>query len=120
MAGVRITHPTARNARFTIVESDKPYNPPYQCAMPSWGGCGALHLFKTHHLDLDETGSVILGDTLYLRLRPILLANGFAESNAVAKPPTLSLFMGARLMRADDPAGPYGDIPIIRGIETPR
>lgn len=109
MAGVRIHHPTARNARFTVVQRDIPYSEPFQCSSPEFGGCGSVHLFKTHHLNIDDTGSAIVGDVLYKKIKHLLVANGFTEANAVKKPPTMGvgLLVGAK--------GQWGNIPIIRG-----
>ena len=113
MAGVRIQHPTARNCRFTVVESQRPYPVPYQCTPPEFGGCGSMHIFKTHHLNLDETGSVIIGDTLYQKIKSHLVANGFTETNVVQRPPT----MGIGLSPGVEGRGPWGNIPIIHGQE---
>ena len=112
MAGIRIQHPTARSCRFTVVEQANPYREPYTCTPPEFGGCGSVHLFKTHHLNLDETGAAIVGDVLYHRIRPVLELNGFRETNVVAKPPALGVGLGPRR----DGSGAWGDIPIIRGI----
>ena len=109
MAGVRIHHPTARNARFTVVERDITYSEPLQCPAPEFGGCGSVHIFKTHHLNIDDTGSAIVGDVLFKRIRYQLVANGFMESIVVEKPPTLGVGL------ATDRAGAWGNIPIIRG-----
>lgn len=113
MAGVRIQHSIARNVRFTIVEHDRPYLVPYVCTPPEFGGCGSTHLFKTHHLNIDEVGSCIVGDVLYERIRLLLVANGFEESNVVEKPPTIGIGLAPRTM-----PGSWGNIPIIRGGST--
>jgi hypothetical protein len=109
MAGVRIQHPTVRNARFTVVEAI-PYPTPYQCTPPEFGGCGSVHEFKTHHLNLDEAGAVIVGDVLYQKIRHLLVQNGFVETNVVKKPPTLGVGLGPRTPGK----GAWGNIPIIR------
>lgn len=114
MAGVRVTHSVARNCRFTVVENDRPYPTPYQCTAPEFGGCGITHLFKTHHLNLDETGSAIVGDALYHKIRHLLVLNGFSESSIVNRPPTL----GIGLNKMTPGTGAWGNIPIIRGDET--
>lgn len=112
MAGVRVIHESARNARFTVVERDRPYpSGPQQCTPPEFGGCGSVHLFKTHHLNIDETGSAIVGDELYERIKYLLFLNGFSESNIVEKPPTLGIGIGI----ATPGSGAWGNIPIIRG-----
>jgi hypothetical protein len=111
MAGVRITHPTARNCRVTVVEKDIPYTEPYHCTPPEFGGCGSVHMFKTHHLNLDETGSAIVGDILFQKLRQLLVLNGFSESNIVERPPT----MGIGLAPGVEGRGAWGNIPIVRG-----
>jgi len=109
MAGVRIQHPIQRNVRFTVSDPNIPMNPPYQCTPPEFGGCGQVHLFKTHHLNLDETGSVIVGDVLYEKIKGYLFAFGFVETNAVANPPTMGIGLGPRSQ-----GGQWGNIPIIR------
>jgi hypothetical protein len=112
MAGIRVVHDTARNVRFTIVENDHPYpSGPQQCTPPEFGGCGSTHEFKTHHLNIDEAGSAIVGDVLYERIKFLLVLNGFRESNVVAQPPTLGIGIGA----ANPGSGAWGNIPIIRG-----
>lgn len=110
MAGVRIQHPTQRNVRFNITEPDHPYLQPYQCTPPEFGGCGQVHLFKTHHLNLDETGAVIVGDELYRLARAHFVAAGFIETNIVDKPPTL----GIGLAPPEPGRGAWGNIPIVR------
>lgn len=110
MAGIRIVHPTARNCRFTITEPDRPYRTPYQCTPPEFGGCGQVHLFKTHHLNLDEVGAAIIGDVLYQRARGHLAAAGFSESNVVPRPPPLGIGLGPQI----EGRGPWGNIPIVR------
>ena len=111
MAGVRVQHETARSARFTIVEEDRPYREPYHCTQPEFGGCGSVHIFKTHHLNLDETGSVIIGDVLYGKIKHLLVLNGFRQTNIVRKPPALGIGLGMQRLGA----GSWGNIPILVG-----
>jgi hypothetical protein len=111
MAGVRIQHVYVRSARFNLIEGDRPYPDAYQCTPPEFGGCGQVHTHKTHHLNLDDTGSVIIGDELYLRLKNLFIANGFSEQNVVANPPA----MGVGLGPSANGTGQWGDIPIIEG-----
>ncbi len=114
MAGIRIQHPTARNCRFTVVEPSIPYDRPYHCTPPALGGCGSVHLFKTHHLNLDETGAAIVGDVLYQRIKGHLALNGFLESNVVAAPPAIGIALGpgGQAMVGSD----LGNIPIMNGV----
>ena len=51
-------------------------------------------------------------EVLYRQIRPHLMANGFTESNIVAKPPTLSLGLGREVAGR----GAWGNIPIIRAV----
>jgi hypothetical protein len=111
MPGVRVRHTTQRSVRFTVVESDRPYPEPLHCSPPEFGGCGSVHLFKTHHLNLDDTGSVIVGDTLFEKIRENLVANGFVIANEVARPPTMRVSIGPQR----EGAGTWGNIPIVRG-----
>jgi hypothetical protein len=97
---------------MTIVESDRPYpRGPQQCTPPEFGGCGSVHLFKTHHLNIDENGAAIIGDVLYEKIKNQLLSNGFRELNTVAKPPTLGIGIGTQVPGS----GAWGNIPIVRG-----
>ena len=110
MPGVRIQHATQTDARFTITEPDHPYNKPYQCTPSEFGGCGAVHLFKTHHLNVDSQGAAIVNDVLYDKIKLLLVAAGFSETNVVAKPPTMGIGAGAFVPGS----GAWGNIPIIR------
>lgn len=110
MAGIRIQHELSRNARFTITEPDHPYDRPYQCTPPEFGGCGAIHLFKTHHLNVGEDGACIVNHVLYDKIKLLLGAAGFRETNVVDKPPTQGIGAGAFVPGS----GQWGNIPIIR------
>jgi len=114
MPGVRVHHLTVRNARFTVVENDRPYSQPLQCAAPEFGGCGSVHTFKTHHLNVDDTGSVIVGDKLFEKIRELLAANDFVIANEVKRPPTLGIGLGQQVAGA----GAWGNIQIIHGQES--
>lgn len=112
MAGVRLVHPTARNCRFTISEPDKPYpSGPRQCSAPEFGGCGQVHIFKTHHLNVDEFGSTIVGDQLFGLAGAHMIAAGFDVANEVLHPPTLGIGLGPQTAGL----GAWGNIPIITG-----
>ena len=93
MPGIRVQHPIHRNVRFTVVEKNNPYPVPYQCTPPEFGGCGGTHLFKTHHLNLDETGACIVSTGVYERIKEILALDGYVVANEVAKPPTIGIGM---------------------------
>lgn len=93
MPGIRVSHPTQRNVRYTIVESDKPYPVPYTCTPPEFGGCGSVHLFKTHHLNLDETGSVIVSTGVFNLIKANLVRDGFTNATEVKKPPKMTIGM---------------------------
>lgn len=112
MPGVRIQHPTARDCRMTVVEKANPYRQPYTCTPPDLGGCGSVHLFKTHHINLDGTGAGIVSQTVYDRIKPILDAQGVATSGEVANPPTIGIGLGTG-------AGAWGSIPILQLNKEP-
>jgi hypothetical protein len=111
MAGVRIQHPTARNVRFTVTDPNQPYDQPYQCTPPEFGGCGQVHLFKTHHVNLDETGAAIVGDVLFEKAKAHFIAAGFSVTNKVDHPPTMGIGLGPQAKGL----GAWGNIPIITG-----
>jgi hypothetical protein len=114
MAGIRIQHPTARSCRYTVVDAKVPYPVPFQCTPPALGGCGAIHLFKTHHINLDQTGAGIVSEGVFTLIRDRLALDGFLVSNEVPKPPAIGVGL------ASGQPGAWGDIPIVRspnGIE---
>lgn len=112
MSGIRLQHPMARNVRFTMSEPDHPYpSGPYHCTPPEFGGCGQIHIFKTHHLNIDETGSTIIGDVLFEKVKIHLFAFGFTIANEVLNPPTLGIGLAA----AVEGRGAWGNIPIVGG-----
>lgn len=109
MPGIRVQHPTQRSVRYTIVEPTVPYPEPYQCTPPALGGCGSIHLHKTHHLNLDASGAAIVSIGVFERIAPRLQLDGFVVSNEVADPPTI----GIGLAPVDQAWGANGP-PIIR------
>ena len=101
MSGIRIQHPTKRNALFTIMDSTRPYWVPFQCA-----ACHRVHQFKTYHLRLDEAGAAIVSVEIVERLRRIP-GQPFAIANEVATPPD-QIITAPRLqlrLRATPPGG---------------
>jgi hypothetical protein len=107
MSGIRVQHPTARSARYTVVEPKVPYPFAYTCTPPEFGGCGSTHLFKTHHLNLDATGAAIVSTGVYARIKDFIALDGFVVTNEVAKPPSIGIGLG-------NGAGAWGNIPILR------
>lgn len=95
MPGIRVQHSTQRNVRYTVVEPNIPYPTAYTCTPPEFGGCGSTHLFKTHHLNLDETGSVIVSTGVYERIKDRLALDGFVVTNEVKRPPAIGIGMAA-------------------------
>lgn len=108
MPGIRVQHPTQKNVRYTVVEPNIPYPVPYQCTPPEFGGCGSVHLFKTHHLNLDETGACIVSTGVYERIKDRLALDGYTTTNEVQKPPKIGIGMSA------DKRGMTPDIKIVR------
>lgn len=108
MPGIRVQHPTARNVRYTVVDSRVPYPAPYQCTAPALGGCGSVHLFKTHHLNLDATGAAIVSEGVYERIRGRLALDGFTLGIEVKQPPAIGVGVNP------SKPGAWGDIPILR------
>lgn len=90
MPGIRLQAPPGvRNVRYTVVEAANPYPVPYTCTSPMMGGCGSTHLFKTHHLNIDDTGAVIVSTGVYDRIKSRLELDGYVLANEVAKPPPI-------------------------------
>jgi len=89
--GIRVQHMTARNTRFSVVEP-LPYEKPYVCKK-----CRTTHDFKTHHLDLDETGAAIVAPGVFERIRGTLATNGFRLANTVERPPAIHIDFNRRV-----------------------
>lgn len=66
-------------------------------------------MFKTHHLNVDETGSTIVGDVLFEKARMHFLAYGFTVANEVKNPPTMGIGLGEHR----NGSGQWGNIPIV-------
>ena len=112
MSGIRVQHPTQRNVRYVVVEP-KRYPVPYQCTPPEFGGCGGTHEFKTHHLNLDESGAVIVSTGVFDRIKDRLALDGFRVVNEVQRPPALGIGMERRPGQ-----GAWGNIPIVRSSNS--
>lgn len=107
MAGIRVQHPTERSVRYTVVDGRVPYPEPYPCTPPEFGGCGSTHLFKTHHLNLDSTGAVIVSDGVFERIRDRLALDGFVITNEVDRPPAIGVGLSGNR------SGAWAGIPIV-------
>lgn len=97
MPGVRIQHPSERNAAFTLVDNARPYLAPYTCPPPP-AGCASTHLFKTYHFRLDETGAAIVSTEIVERLKRIP-GQPFLIVNEVAAPPAQKIVVPAVVIR---------------------
>lgn len=107
MPGIRIQHPQAVNCRYTVVDAAQPYREPYQCTPPELGGCGLLHTFKTHHLNLDGVGAVIVSEGVLKRIKSLLLRDGFQITGEIAHPPSIGIGVG-------DGPGVSAHVPIVQ------
>lgn len=63
MPGIRLRHPTLRNAMFTLRHDGRPMPVPHLCPV-----CHSAHLVKTYHLDLDANGERVVSETVLDRL----------------------------------------------------
>lgn len=81
---------------FTLA-SDRPYTEPFQCPAPP-DGCGTIHLFKTYHFRLDETGAGIVSIEIVERLKRIP-GQPFTFTNEVKKPPAQTIRVTPILIR---------------------
>lgn len=84
MAGIRLHHPYFASCKF-VVETTLDYPVPYDC--PS---CDKQHNRKAIHLNLDDSGNVIVAKPIYESLLQVGLA-GMEVVNEVASPPPLLL-----------------------------
>lgn len=90
MAGIRIQHPTERNATYILVDESRPYLEPYECP-----ACHVTHVFKTYHLRLDEHGSAIVSEEIVERLRRIP-GQPMRIGEEVKNPPAQTVVIGRR------------------------
>lgn len=91
MAGVRIQHASARSVTLTLVDGSRPYREPLACLAPmvvrgELRPCARTHTHKTYHLNLDETGAVVVSPEVWAYLQRIP-GNPFQVANEVARPP---------------------------------
>jgi hypothetical protein len=91
MPGVRVQHPTARLVRYTVIDGSIPYPEPFVCSPPALGGCGGTHLFKAHHLNLDDVGACIVSVGVFERIKGRLIADGFTLATEIKDPPPLAV-----------------------------
>lgn len=105
MAGIRIQHPTERSVTFTIADQRRPYRGgPLACSVSIYvagqlAPCARTHTFKTYHLNLDETGAVIVSETIWERVGPQFSAAGFRVANAVENPPDQTIHVPRLILR---------------------
>lgn len=89
--GIRIRHNARRNCMLPVPLLHRPL-----LNAPAYPDCGAClrasgkqikHLTKTYHLTLDETGSVIVSETIWRELQRTAKNGGFTFESIVKDPP---------------------------------
>jgi hypothetical protein len=93
-----------------------PYSAPRECTPPEFGGCGQVHIFKTHHLNIDDTGSSIIEEVLFEKVKAHLFAYGFTVAGTVKHPPAMGIGLGPMTPGQ----GQWGNIPIVRAEDASR
>lgn len=98
MPGIRLQHVNDRSVTYSIADESRPYRVPLACTGQivingELRPCGRTHVFKTYHLNLDETGAVIVSQTIWERMAAKFLAAGFRLANEVKEPPAQTLFV---------------------------
>lgn len=93
MKGVRVQHPTERNVTFTLSDASRPLRDTGEC-----GACHRVHVVKTYHLVLDETGAAIVSREIVERLKRIP-GQPFAIANEVAEPPSQTVQVSRLVIR---------------------
>jgi hypothetical protein len=81
---VRIHHPDLRSCIFTVTDVRHPYPDPFPCPM-----CGITHLFKTHHLNLDQNGDVAVSEEMLEVFRAGGIAQKMKATKEVVPRPTV-------------------------------
>ena len=83
--GVRIRHHTRRSQMLPVPLIYEPWD---TTGRPECGVCHSVHPCKVLHLDLDDTGSVIVSAEVKEKIWRVPQHGGFRVDSAVAKPPT--------------------------------
>lgn len=101
--GIRIQHPTARSVTFTITDANRPYPAPLTCMAEIIDAgarrpCARVHVAKTYHLNLDESGAAVVSTTVAERLGRIP-GQPFRHANVVAEPPHQTIFVPTLTLR---------------------
>lgn len=121
MAGIRIRHATERNTLWLLADAARPYAEPLICLACTDAGITAtalrlvegrlmvLHLFKTYHLRLDDSGCVIVSATVWEKLQRIP-GQPFTFANVVEAPPMQTLVL-PRLVRRAIAIPPATEVP---------
>lgn len=91
MPGVRIQHESKRSVTFTVTDGSRVYREPLICearvvVRGELRPCARIHTHKTYHLNLDETGAVIVSAEIAARVTS-LPGSPFRVANEVARPP---------------------------------
>ncbi len=79
---VRLHHPSYRNCMLAIEEPGRPYPYPYPCPH-----CKIEHLFKTHHLVIDQNGNTVLSEYMYDYLKDLRLLRDLEAMKEVTPAP---------------------------------
>lgn len=94
MPGVRIRHKSLASCVLVIRDKSRPLpRAPYPYVFPTCSTCNIPHAHKTYHLNLDDSGSVIVSETILERLKALADMGGFAIENEVKKPPSQHLII---------------------------
>ena len=106
MAGVRIRHHTRRSQMLPVPLLFEPWpDNRTECGL-----CHAIHPCKVIHLDLDDTGALIVSPEIK---EQVFRVGGFHVVNTVAKPPTQNVAPATMKL-------PIQGIEIGGGLEKPE
>lgn len=80
--GVRVCHPSKRNAFEVVTNLREPLHPPHlQCPT-----CGVKHTHKTYHIMLNDQGAAVVSPGVFEGLQNAGMGDLYVESH-VEKPP---------------------------------
>lgn len=101
MPGIRVRHETLRNGLYTV-EAGNQYPVPYQCPLcpTDLEGNPRVHIFKAHHIQLDNDGYGMVSEGVLELLQQVGMA-GLTVENTVNDPPPLIV------------GGPDGNLPVV-------
>ena len=87
--GIRIRHHFRRSQMLPVPLLFEPWD---TTGRPPCGLCHTIHPCKVMHLDLDDTGAIIVSQEVWQKLRRVPTSGGFTAVNPVLHPPPQGIY----------------------------